>query len=276
MSCLWVLLIYVTTGKSKSLLYGEYSNSYCVEIIFTCISLLWCKDSRMSCLLLWITFVDFWWNMLTENVNVNVYVYSLIAPCVQQTSHNVRPCYWNSLLYSLISSRKNSEFAYSYFAVAIANHYNVAVSFYHVPITAGWTDMAWYERLAQHLCPWPMAWLKQQLLKAPSDYTKDLNSTKNIKQFTPKRSGITPKCLISVRLCCILDSHSYALTVTWPVHSLVIRSLDSVCNTLSVLSLAHYVPQTGVTANLGSHCDLRLEKFSSKRGKVFNNALNST
>ena len=55
MSCLWVFLIYVTTGKSKSLLYRESSNSYWGEIIFSCrpnTSLLWCKDSRMSYLLL--------------------------------------------------------------------------------------------------------------------------------------------------------------------------------------------------------------------------------
>ena len=56
---------------------------------------------------------------------------SLISPWVQQTSHNLHPWYWNSL----ISSRDNSAFAQ--FIAAIANHYNLAFSIHQVPITAG-------------------------------------------------------------------------------------------------------------------------------------------
>ena len=66
--------------------------------------------------------------------------------------YNLRPWYWNSFLYSLISSGENSAFAH--FAAAIANHYNLAFSFHQVPITAGWTEAAWYERLAQRLYTW--------------------------------------------------------------------------------------------------------------------------
>ena len=63
--------------------------------------------------------------------------------------HNLHTCCWNSLLYSLISSGKDSAFAH--FAAAIASHYRLAFSFHQLPITAGWTEAAWYERLAQHL-----------------------------------------------------------------------------------------------------------------------------
>ena len=76
-----------------------------------------------------------------------MYVYSLISPWVHQTSYNLQPWYWNSLVYSLISSGENSAFAR--FAAALDNHYNLAFSFHQVPITAGWTDAAWYERFAK-------------------------------------------------------------------------------------------------------------------------------
>ena len=36
-----------------------------------------------------------------------------------------------------------------HFDAAIANHYKSAISFHQAPITAGWTEAAWYERLAQ-------------------------------------------------------------------------------------------------------------------------------
>ena len=71
--------------------------------------------------------------------------------------HNLHLWYWNSLLQSLISSGEDSTFAH--FAAAIANHYNLAFSFHQVPITAGWTEAAWYERLAQYLYTWPTVWL---------------------------------------------------------------------------------------------------------------------
>ena len=56
----------------------------------------------------------------------------------------LHPWYWNSLIYSLISSGKNSAFAH--FAVAIGNHYNLAFLFHQVPmaITVEWREAAWY------------------------------------------------------------------------------------------------------------------------------------
>ena len=82
-----------------------------------------------------------------------------ISPQDQQTVQ-FTPWYWNTLFYSLISSGENS--ASAHFAAAVANHYNLAFSFHQVPINAGWTGAAWYERLAQHLYTWPAVWLDQQ------------------------------------------------------------------------------------------------------------------
>ena len=59
-------------------------------------------------------------------------------------------------LYSLISSGENS--AFSHFAAAKANYYNLAFSFHQVPITSGWAEAAWHERFAHHLYPWLSAW----------------------------------------------------------------------------------------------------------------------
>ena len=73
--------------------------------------------------------------------------------------HNLHPWYWTSSLYSLTSSREKSAFAH--FAAAITNHCNSAFSFYQIPITAGWTETAWYERLAQHLYAGLTVWLEQ-------------------------------------------------------------------------------------------------------------------
>ena len=77
-----------------------------------------------------------------------MFFYSLIF----NRLHNLHPYlypYWNSLLYSFISSWEKSAFVH--FAAAIASHYNLAFLFHRVPITAGWTEVAWYERLARHL-----------------------------------------------------------------------------------------------------------------------------
>ena len=58
--------------------------------------------------------------------NVNVSVYSLNSPSEIPIEfsrlNNLRLWYWNSFLYSLISSGENSAFAH--FAAATANHYN--------------------------------------------------------------------------------------------------------------------------------------------------------
>ena len=91
---------------------------------------------------------------LRGNVNVNVSVYSLKSPLLSANCTNYIPGI-GILSYSLISSGENSAFAR--FAAAIANHYNLAFSSHQLPITAGWTEVVWYERLAQHLYTWPSA-----------------------------------------------------------------------------------------------------------------------
>ena len=60
---------------------------------------------------------------------------------------------FGTLSYSLTSSGENSVFAH--FAAALVNHYNLAISFHHVPISAEWTAVAWYDRVAQYLYIWP-------------------------------------------------------------------------------------------------------------------------
>ena len=68
---------------------------------------------------------------------LNQYTFIVWYPIVFIRFHNLHLWYWNSYLYSLISSGEDSAFAH--FAAAIANRYNLAFSFHHVPITAGWT-----------------------------------------------------------------------------------------------------------------------------------------
>ena len=75
-----------------------------------------------------------------SNVNVNVYVYSLISHRVQQTSQ-FTPLVLDALLYGLISSGENSAhflqlmpFTILYFS------FHPTISFQ--PITAGWTEVA--------------------------------------------------------------------------------------------------------------------------------------
>ena len=71
--------------------------------------------------------------------------------------HNLHPWYWNSLLHGLISSGENSAHFLQLLPFTILHCW-----FHQVPITAGWTEAAWYERLAQHLYPWPAAWLEHR------------------------------------------------------------------------------------------------------------------
>ena len=75
------------------------------------------------------TYTQHWYSVTlsARNVNVNVHVYS---PDILLGLHL---WYWNTLFYSLISSGENSAFANS--AADVVNHYNVAFSFYQVPIT---------------------------------------------------------------------------------------------------------------------------------------------
>ena len=87
-------------------------------------------------------------------IQCNIYVYNIEFSRL----HNLHHWYWNSLLYSLISSSKTSAFVH--FGLAIANHCNLAFSFHQVLITAGWTNTAWYVRLAQHLHTWLVGWLE--------------------------------------------------------------------------------------------------------------------
>ena len=82
-------------------------------------------------------------------INVNICVFIVWYPFEFSRLHNIYSWYWNSLLYSLICSGENSAFAH--IAAAIANYYNWIFLFDQVPITAGWTEAAWYERFARHL-----------------------------------------------------------------------------------------------------------------------------
>ena len=76
---------------------------------------------------------DMWhtYECLLSDISKDILIYPAL---------NLRPWYWNSFLYSLISSGESSAFAH--FAVAIANHYNLAFLFHQVPIPAGWTEAA--------------------------------------------------------------------------------------------------------------------------------------
>ena len=103
---------------------------------------------------------------INVNVNVNVHVYSPDIPVGSADCTIYTPGIGTHSFYSLISSGENSAFAH--FAAAIANHYNLAFSFHQVPITAGLTEAAWYERLAKHLYTWPAAWLEQRAVTHPS------------------------------------------------------------------------------------------------------------
>ena len=81
--------------------------------------------------------VPIWGGYHCQNVNVNVYVYSLISVEFSRL-HYSNPWYWNSFLYSLISSKENSAFAH--FAAAIASHYKLAFSFHQVPISSSYQN----------------------------------------------------------------------------------------------------------------------------------------
>ena len=58
-------------------------------------------------------------NITQQVINVNVVANSPAIP-VGLALYNLHPWYWNTHFYSLISSGKNSAFAY--FAAAIASH----------------------------------------------------------------------------------------------------------------------------------------------------------
>ena len=74
-----------------------------------------------------------------HNINVNGSVYCLKSPL----SSADLTIYANVLELSLIQSHLLwGEFSIAHFAAAIANHYNLALSFHQVPITAGWTGVA--------------------------------------------------------------------------------------------------------------------------------------
>ena len=103
-------------------------------------------------------------NAPKDNVNVNVNVgYMFIVPISTLGSADCT-IYTPGIgtLSFTVSSPLGGIQHLRTFAAAIANHYNLAFSFHQVPITAGWTEAAWYERLAQHLYTWPAAWLEHQ------------------------------------------------------------------------------------------------------------------
>ena len=68
--------------------------------------------------------------------------------------------------YSFISSGKNSAFAH--FAAAIAILHNLAFLSHLVPVTVGWTEVAWYERLAQDLIFNQIVFLRWKLTAQPA------------------------------------------------------------------------------------------------------------
>ena len=80
------------------------------------------------------------------NVNVNVEVYSLKSPWVQQTLQFTPLVLELSLLYGLISSVENKAHFLQVMPFTIFQF-----SFHQLPITAGWTEAVWYERFSQHL-----------------------------------------------------------------------------------------------------------------------------
>ena len=69
--------------------------------------------------------------------------------------HNLHSWYWNSLLYDLISSGENSAHFLQLMPFTILHS---PFYFHQILITAGWTEAAWYQRLAQHLHTRPAAW----------------------------------------------------------------------------------------------------------------------
>ena len=77
-------------------------------------------------------------NKCNQNIIINVSVYSLKSPLSSADFTIYTPGIGTLSIYTLISSGENSVFAH--FAVAIANHYNLAFSFHQVPITAGSTE----------------------------------------------------------------------------------------------------------------------------------------
>ena len=91
------------------------------------------------------------------SINVNVYVYSMIYSWVQQASQ-FTPLVLTLLFYSLISSGEN--LALMHFNAGLANHYNLAFLFQKAAIIAELTEVAWYERLSQHLYTRPAVWLE--------------------------------------------------------------------------------------------------------------------
>ena len=71
--------------------------------------------------------------------------------------HNLHPWYWNTLLYGLISSGKNSAHFLQPLPFPILHFL-----FHQVSITAGWTEAELFERLAQHLYTWPAVRLEHR------------------------------------------------------------------------------------------------------------------
>ena len=72
------------------------------------------------------------------NVNVNVHVYSLDIPVGSADCTIYTPGIGTHSF--TVSSPLGRIQHLRTFAAAIANHYNLAFSFLHVPITAGWTE----------------------------------------------------------------------------------------------------------------------------------------
>ena len=103
---------------------------------FWCCGKTWNLNLKLECHSCW---------LLELNVNVNVYVYSLISPWVQQTSQFTPLVLELSLLYSLISSGENSAHFLQLMPFTI-----LQFSFHQVSITAGWAEAVRNEKFARH------------------------------------------------------------------------------------------------------------------------------
>ena len=73
--------------------------------------------------------------------------------------HNLHPRYWNSLLYSLISSGENSAHFLQLMPFTCTI---LQLSFHQVPITAGWAEAVRNEKLAWHFYTWPAVGIEPQ------------------------------------------------------------------------------------------------------------------
>ena len=138
--CAYVLLQYMTLSIS-------FNSS--VQHAIICKEAHSGKDSFLEVVYEWEE--KYWPKYCILNVNVNIYIYSLISHRFQQTSK------FTPLVFELLHIWSHLAHFLQLMPFTILHF-----SFHQVPITAGWTEAAWYERLAQHPYTWPAAWPEHQ------------------------------------------------------------------------------------------------------------------